>query len=402
MRILFVSPVVPSGWRGRRPYNFLRHLREAGHEVRLLCLPYQGGGEAELAPLVELGISARLLGFSRPAALGRVVAALPTRTSLRVAYCASRALQSALADELARARYDVLHCDRFRLSAALPEHPTPPVVWDLPDALDLYYRRILSRGGSLAQRMIARLEAPRIARRHAELLPRMAATLVCSPVDRDWIAGYAPGARLEVVENTVDVEEFRPPEGARAADQLLFAGTLSYLPNVDALNYFFAAVWPRLRARRPALTLRLVGTRPGKAARAWARLPGVQLVGHVPDMAAEMRRGILVCPIRVASGTRIKLLEAMAAGMPIVSSAMGTEGLAVGHERELLLADEPEDFARQVERLLAEPELRARLGAAGRRYALTHHSHSAVGARLVSIYESVALPPRVDFAPGRG
>ncbi len=390
MKILFLSPVVPSAWRGRRPFNFLRYLRDRGHAVRLVCLPFQQGREEDLEPLRAIGVSARLVGFSRLAALARVGLALAQGRSLRVAYCASPAMAAAVREELAAARYDVVHCDRFRLSGVLPEASSPPVVWDLPDALDLYYRRALETVRSPATRLLAGIEAPRIARWQAALMPRMAATLVCSAVDAMHLARQAPGARLEVIDNSVDTGEFHPPDGPRSGEHLLFAGTLSYLPNVDGLGYFMREVWPRLRAARPGLALRLVGTRPGKAARAFAAQPGVQLVGHVPGMAAEMAAGILVCPIRVASGTRIKLLEAMACGMPIVSTTLGIEGLPLQDGRELLLADDPQRFAEAALRLLSDAPLRARLGEAGRQFVERQNSLAAVGEKLVQVYASVA------------
>ncbi|MBE7559650.1 glycosyltransferase [bacterium] len=332
-------------------------------------------------------MSAELAPFSRAAALARVALALPTPTALRIAYCQSPAMAAAIARELASGRYDLIHCDRFRLCGVLPAGPRPPVVWDLPDALDLYYQRALRFAQSPLGRLVPRLEGPRIARRQAALMPRMAATLVCSPVDAAHLARQAPGAHLEVVENTVDTDEFHPPGQERRGDHLVFAGTLSYLPNVDGLGYFMRDIWPRLRAGRPHLRLRLVGTRPGKVARAFARQPGVELVGHVPNMAAEMAEGILVCPIRVASGTRIKLLEAMAAEMPIVSTSLGIEGLSVQNERELLVADDAARFVAAVERLLSDPALRARLAEAGRRYVERHHSLAAVGRKLEAVYE---------------
>jgi glycosyltransferase involved in cell wall biosynthesis len=390
MNILFVSPVVPSLHRGRRPYNLLKHLAAAGHRVRLLCLPYQGGTTADLAPLRDMGIDADLLAFSKTGALLRTATALASTTPLRVAYCNSSALKQILLTEIDKGDFDLLHCDRLRLSGILPDNPSLPVVLDLPDALDLYYTRLQKTSGSFKNKLLATIERRRIADWHRRLLPSLSATLVCSSVDKAHLAAQAPGARLELIANTVDVEEFSPKAEPRTANTLLFAGTLSYQPNVDGLNFFMREVWPKLHAENSSLKLRLVGTRPGKDAILAARQPGVELVGHVESMAAEMANATaLVCPIRVASGTRIKLLEAMACETPVVSTTIGAEGLDVQHGREMLLADDATAFAKCIIEILSNPTLAKSLSHNSREYVLNHNSLEVVGNLLLEVYESL-------------
>ena len=149
---------------------------------------------------------------------------------------------------------------------------------------------------------------------------------------------------------------------------IVFSGNLEYHPNISAVRFFRSEVWPLLRERWPALTWRLVGKNPG-AVKAWtAGDARIEVTGPVPDAVAELARAaIAVVPILAGSGTRLKILEAWAAALPVVSTRLGAEGLQAEDGRDLLLADSGAEFAAAVSRLLECDDLRQELGQAGRR-----------------------------------
>jgi glycosyltransferase involved in cell wall biosynthesis len=195
-------------------------------------------------------------------------------------------------------------------------------------------------------------------------LPLFTSVLTASQADAAVARGIAPKSNVWVYPNTVPLV----PQPAPGTDfAIVFSGNLEYHPNVDAVRYFRTCIWPELRNRHPSLIWRLVGKNPHAVAALAAGDPRIELIGPVPDAVAELARSrIAVVPLRTGSGTRLKILEAWAAGIPVVSTTLGAEGLPARHQDNLLLADIPSDFAAAVTRLLTCPDLAGRLSLAGR------------------------------------
>ncbi len=171
------------------------------------------------------------------------------------------------------------------------------------------------------------------------------------------------------------------PSSLVAADPrgMLFLGTLDYLPNEDGVAFFVGEVLPLLRAADAAMTLRVVGVGLPPSLAGLAAVPGVTLVGPVPETAPEFARaGMLVVPLRAGSGSRIKILEAFQHGTPVVSTAKGAEGLAVVNGEQLLLADSPADLAAACLTLAADPALRQRLATNARGWVEREHGLEAM------------------------
>lgn len=172
------------------------------------------------------------------------------------------------------------------------------------------------------------------------------------------------------VPNGVDAELFRPAQSGASVPhdpRLLFVGAMRSWPNQDAVEWFTSSVLPRILQENPATQLQLVGSGSEHLA---INNPSVVLRGFAEDLAVEYRTcDVLVCPLRVGTGIKNKLMEALASGCAIVSTDIGIEGLAVRHGEHLLVANDPLEFAHAVNRLLCEPELRIRLGNAARAFA---------------------------------
>jgi polysaccharide biosynthesis protein PslH len=195
-------------------------------------------------------------------------------------------------------------------------------------------------------------------------LPRFSEVLAASATDARAARAIAPAAHITVYPNSIPWM----PEPARADDHaIVFSGNLEYHPNISAVRFFREWIWPELRDRWPGLVWRLVGKNPEAVRRFTAGDPRIEVRGQVADAVAELARAqVAVAPILAGSGTRLKILEAWAAGVPVVSTSMGAEGLPVRDGEHILLADGARAFAAAVSRLLASAELRAKLGRAGR------------------------------------
>jgi len=198
-------------------------------------------------------------------------------------------------------------------------------------------------------------------------LPRFSEVLAASAADAATVRAIAPAARVRIYPNAIPWTP-APRPALRGQEQVVvFSGNMEYHPNLSAVRFFRAEVWPRLRAEWPGLVWRLVGKNPEAIQPLVAGDARIEVRGPVDDAICELARAsIAVVPLLAGSGTRFKILEAWAAGLPVVSSTIGAEGLPVCHEQNVLLADSGAAFAQAVSRLLACPELRQRLATAGR------------------------------------
>lgn len=242
---------------------------------------------------------------------------------------------------------------------------------------------------NLAKAGYARRTARKMQSLERSILHSAFGHLVCSGRERDQLRRIAPGARIEVIENGVDTTSFTPANGPGTS--LVFVGTMDYFPNVEAAVSFARTVWPALRRQFPNLTLAIVGANPVPEVRALAEVEGVTVTGTVPDVRPYYRDALAaIVPLRTGGGTRLKILEAMAAGVPVISSTLGAEGLAVSPDADILIAepDRPEEWIRFVSALSDSPELRARIVSAGRELAVSRYDWEVVGRRLSDLYES--------------
>ncbi len=195
-------------------------------------------------------------------------------------------------------------------------------------------------------------------------LPRYSQLLAVSEKDAGLIAALAGETPIAVYPNTIP---YRDPPPRTENQVVAFSGNLEYHPNVAAVRYFATRIWPRLRQRHPGLVWRLIGKNPEAIAGIVARDPRIQVTGTVEDAIAELARvRVAVVPLLAGSGTRIKILEAWAAGTCVVSTSLGAEGLDAVDGEDLLLADGPAALADAVSRVLEGDVLCRRLAASGR------------------------------------
>jgi glycosyltransferase involved in cell wall biosynthesis len=231
---------------------------------------------------------------------------------------------------------------------------------------------------------------------------QVVATVVCSPLDAERArSGGVPG--VEVVANGYRLVA-EPVGRSVVADPptVLFQGTLRYPPNADAARFLVGEVAPTLRQRVPGVRLRLVGTT-APALTALNDPPTVTLVGQVPDIATELAHAdLVVVPLRFGSGTRLKVLEAFAHKVPVVSTTLGAEGLGVVDGVHLLLADSPDGLAEACARLLGDEVLRARLVDAAHELFLERFTDDVVAGRVAELAERVAREGAVSSRAGSG
>ncbi|MBA3468458.1 MAG: glycosyltransferase [Herpetosiphonaceae bacterium] len=210
-----------------------------------------------------------------------------------------------------------------------------------------------------------------------------------SDVDRAALRRWLPRTRIEYVPSGVDLTQWPICRDAAATPEVLFVGNYFHPPNVEGAEWLAREVWPLVRQQCPAARLTLAGRAPSAAIQALAA-PDIQVPGTVDDLHDLYRQSsVVVAPIFWGSGVRIKILEALACGLPLVTTALAAEGIDLVDQHSAVFAETPAAFAAAIVQLLSDQAVRARIGAAGRRVVERDYDWRQVGARLAALYEEV-------------
>jgi glycosyltransferase involved in cell wall biosynthesis len=406
VRILFVAltaPFPPTNGHRLRTWSLLRALAGDRHEVTLLVLA-DGETEGHEAPLRALCRRVQVVHVPRPHGLsqymGRLAAALSP-----LPYGAwrlrSAALRRAIGDELREGRFDALLCDGVYTMVNVPE-AAPPVLLNKDDLAHVILERYAALERHPLRRAYAALEARKVRAWERRSAARAALVLASSRVDEALLRRLAARSAIAVVPNAVDTEAYRPaPESGEPV--VLYQGGMDWHPNRDAVEHFASAILPALRRRAPGAVFLVAGRGPDPAFRRRMEAAGVTFTGTVPDMRAEIARAaVCVVPLRIGSGTRLKILEAAAMGKAIVSTALGAEGLEFTDGEEILIADDPDVFAARVAELLADVPRRRALGAAARRRAAASYGMPVVRQTLRAALAGLGAPTTTRARPRAG
>jgi polysaccharide biosynthesis protein PslH len=308
----------------------------------------------------------------------------------QVAYFASRAMRRALAELLARKKFDLVHIHLIRMAqyAAVPI-PGSIRVLDLTDAGSLYLQRFLRTTTHPLKKLFLREEHRRL-QSYERILDQFDINLVCSDVDRNALLHHAPGASIGILSNGIDLDYFTSNNDvSQNPYRIIFTGNMLYYPNTDGIVHFANEVFPIIRARVPKAELYIVGQAPPARVR---KLAGADIVvtGFVPDIKEYyLQSAVAIAPIRFGAGTLNKILEPMALGIPVVSTPIGVEGLPVSSGRDLLVAESTADFAQAVVRLLEDPDLRQRIADSGQSIVRKLYDWKVIAGQLESYYSQV-------------
>jgi glycosyltransferase involved in cell wall biosynthesis len=208
------------------------------------------------------------------------------------------------------------------------------------------------------------------------------------------LRAIAPRASCTVVPNGVDLDYFTPAPSRADVPTIVFTGAMDYFPNADAVTCFAQTVFPRVRRACPSARFVIVGKNPARAVLRLRSLDGVQVTGSVPDVRPYLRDAwVAVAPLRVARGVQNKVLEAMAAGLPVVATSKALQGLDARPGRDLEVEDDAERQAAATVRLLGDPTGRARMGGAARRFVEEHHAWAAGLATVDRVVAEVSGVP---------
>jgi glycosyltransferase involved in cell wall biosynthesis len=240
-----------------------------------------------------------------------------------------------------------------------------------------------------AHRLYAKRTASLVRKVEDQFIRTCDSHTVCSDLERQHLLSRHPGATVEVIPNGVDVQAFPlTPEADPERRSIIFVGAMDYHANVDAARFFANEVWPAIYDRHPDLQFVVVGSKPVPEVRQLAERPGITVTGTVDDLRPYYQSALAaVVPLRIGGGTRLKILEALAAGTPVISTAIGAEGLPLLNGKNILIADSPTEMLEAVALLKQDSELRNNLVAAGRDF-VAPYDWSAIGEKLLRFYDA--------------
>lgn len=396
MRILMLANWFPhpldNGAR-IRTYNLLEALAR-WHEITLFSFSRQGSHPPGLDHVCSLCRELRVvphLSFE-PGRLRALVGLLQPDPRV-VAATYSSQMERLVRDSLERDTFDLVIASEIGPSGGTTSYirhlrGVPRVLEDLE--LSISQDRIIMQRGKVA-RLRLRLTWAKLRRYTMHLLQDLDGCTVASECEREAVLNIVPGYRpLAVVPNGVDLGYYSGDLGLPQPDTLVFQGALTYRANFDAMVFFLRQVFPLIRTRRPGVKLYVTGRTEGVPLKRLPQTDGVVFTGYLEDVRPRVARSMVcVVPLTVGGGTRLKILEAMALGTPVVSTSKGAEGLDVTPGKDILIADEPQAFADAVLRLLRDAGLRAWLSENGRRLVREKYDWQIIGERFNAFLEQV-------------
>jgi len=394
LRILVVSPELPypPTWGfGLRVYQLVRGIAQR-HDVTLLTY----GTDADRRGIEHLrskGIDVNVVAPPAPR-FGRKrlaqLCALPASAPYAFTELRSEAMQETLRKVLNERQFDLVQIESAQMSTfdvgqvrlVLDEH-------------NIEYE--LLQRSARAERVLTRkaynwLEFLKFRRAELRAWALADGCAVTSTREERLLRQHIRAKPIAVVPNGVDVGPLCDPDESRLEEQIVFVGLMRYRPNVDAVEFFAREVFPGVLRRHPAATLTIVGASAPEAL-VNAVGPRVHFTGYVPDVRPLLASAaVVIAPLRMGSGTRLKVLEALAAAKPTVSTSIGCEGLDVRHGRDLLVADDASSFADAVTLLLEDRELGASLGRSGRELVRNEYGWESAVRRLEALHRAVIAP----------
>ncbi len=310
-----------------------------------------------------------------------------------------RAGMRRLVDQVGQSHaFDLVHSDQLNMAQYALRVRGPRRLLDAHNALWLLYERLAATTPNRAARWVIRRDAALLKQYEGAMCRKFHSVLTVTEVDRQALrqaaqsAGWGKtAADPRVVPIAVDTDEIQCRPRALSANHILHIGTMFWPPNVDGIRWFVDAVLPLVRRERPDVELIVVGANPPSDVLAWnTSRSGVHVAGYVEDSSPYFAgAGVFVVPLLSGGGMRVKILTAMAHRLPVVSTAVGCEGIDVVPGRDLLVADSPQAFAQATLRVLAEPRLAEELGCNGRRLVEQRYSLSRLADQLDDVYRAV-------------
>lgn len=395
LRVLVLDeeiPYPPNAGKRIRTWNLLKRLARR-HSICLLCygVPEDPSADAIREAGIQLRLvdpQARLTGWGLYLQLFlNLFSAYPYSVTKHYSSRFQRELQVLLQEE----SWDLVQCEWTPYARyILPENRVPVLV-ATHNVESLIWARRAEHTSNPIGKLFFRAQEWKMRRFERRVLRRASAVTAVTIHDAETIRGWGVDA-VALIPNGVDIEVYIPDPEVERENEVLALASLDWYPNLDALAYFTKEIFPLLRARNPEARLQIVGRKPSEGLRKqFSGISGINFVGEVEDVREYLNRAaVVVVPLRIGGGSRIKILEALAAGKAVVCTSIGAEGLDVVSGEHLLVADSPREFDLKIAELLASKEVRRELGKRGRERVIERYGWDDIAGRLESVWHSLS------------
>ncbi len=395
MRILFLAHLFPlpldSGGKIKSFFT-LKTLSEH-YEVRLLSYVRNELESLMLPEIRRICAETDVVLLQRSAARSawEAVFALAIGKSFVIERDFRQKMLDAFKKVLAEFEPDVVHIDHLQMAQFVDFGSSYKTVLDQHNVEFLIIKRMAETAESIIMRQYARMEWPKLMRHELEVCRQSDLIITVSDEDKTALQKIDGSLQnIHAVPIGIDVKAIPVVKRSPGAQNMLFLGAMHWPPNIDCVLWFYKEIMPLIKAEVPNCIFTVAGQRAPKSIVSLASDPSVRVIGYVSDQVAVASEcGVFIVPLRSGSGVRVKILNAMAMGLPIVSTSIGAEGIEAEHGKHLLIADTPDDFAKAVVSILQDPSLADILGQNARQLVCERYSYEVVGKRLLSVYESV-------------
>ncbi len=394
MKILFLSPTVPYPLTdgGRiRVYNLLKQIAQ-DHEVTLLALETQSSDVDSISHIQQYGITVHLVKHLHTlprVSLSTLLKAVYKRQPITVARYNVSTYRQKIQDLLASKAFDIIHYEMFHTAQFHTESDLPSVL-SQQNVDSAIWHRLTDETSNLCYKFAYWTQRISFQRYERVKSPMFDAVTCTSEIDAAIFEQHCPMDIVKVIPNGVDVTHFTPDFDAEDAAHLIYIGSMDWYPNEDAVTFFVEEVLPIVRKSVQNVKFSIVGGNPSDHVQQLADRDGVVVTGRVPEIKPYFSAAtVFVVPLRIGSGTRLKILEALAMGKAVVSTTVGAEGLALQNGEEIMIADEPNHFAEAVTQLLTDPALRKKISENGRKRVEQDYDWRNIGKKLLTVYESI-------------
>ena len=394
MKILFLSPTMPFPLTdgGRiRVFNLLKQIAQKS-EVTLLALETQETDADGVAELQQLGIQVHLVPNAPTLprlSLSTLVKAFRKRQPITVARYDVPTYRQKFRELIANESFDLVHYEMFHVAQFYTETHLPRVL-SQQNVDSAIWRRLCSETANPFYKFVYWTQQLAFQRYERVLSPKFDAVTCTSDIDAAVFQEHCAEDAIQIIPNGVDITHYRPDFTTEAPAHLIYIGSMDWYPNEDAVGFFADEVLPRIQEKVPDVAFSIVGGNPSPQVQKLAAREGVVVTGRVPEIKPYFAEAtVFVVPLRIGSGTRLKILEALAMGKAIVSTTVGAEGLDLKDGEEIFIADEPTAFANAVIRLLTDSELRRRIGENGRARVERDYDWRSIGEKLHEVYANI-------------
>jgi polysaccharide biosynthesis protein PslH len=378
LKILFLSQRVPyppnrgdkiTTWR-------LVERMKRHHDVQVIAFAHDQGDEDAARELAAKGIPTRTIPYDDRWKKLCSLPLLATRTPLTLGVYGSRALQAEVDRVIASC--DMAYAYSSSMGAFLERHASVPRVMHFGELDSDKWRQYSERTG-FPMSWVYRREWRTLLAFERRVAAAFTENVLCTPLEQTIFAEQIPGASSIVLRNGVDLAYFAPPKTPPEPQHIAFTGVMNYFPNADGCVWFVREILPLVRREFPDARFTIVGSQPSPDVQKLTEVPGVTVTGFVKDTRDHLNKAsISVAPLRIARGIQNKVLEAMALGMPVVGTTCATQGVEGQTERDYLVRDDAESFARAVCELLRRPDEARDLGLRARKFVEANYDWEVV------------------------